>query len=452
MKYYNSVLDLIGNTPMVKLNKLTKGMKATVLAKIESLNPGGSVKDRIGLNMIEAAERDGKLKPGGTIIEATSGNTGIGLGLVASLKGYKTIFVITDKASKEKGNYLRALGAEVVIQPVAAKFGEPDHYVSVAMRLAEEIPNSFFSYQYSNPGNPGAHYLTTGPEIWNDTDGKITHFFAGIGTGGTISGTGKFLKEKNPDIKVIGADPYGSIFKVVKETGIAPEPIPYLIEGIGQDVMPENVMLEYIDEIINVNDKDAVEMCRLLTKEEGIFCGGSTGTIAYAALQVAKDLDENAVVVFIVCDTGERYLSKYHSDEWLREKRLMKAENLIVGQVFMTKRDTGVPGLLSVKSSDKVFEALEMMDKYNLSTIPVIDGEKCVGSISESEILEKIISDRNVSGKDVKQVMEKKLTILDFDTEFPKAQEILQKDHTVLVSQHGIIKGILTRYDVLDFA
>ncbi len=452
MKYYNSIIELIGNTPLVKLNYLTKGIKPLVLAKIESLNPGGSVKDRIGLNMIEAAEKEGKLKPGGTIIEATSGNTGIGLALAAALKGYKTIFVMTDKASKEKGNYLKALGAEVVIQPITAKFGEPDHYVSVAKRLAEEIPNSYFPYQYSNPGNPGAHYKTTGPEIWNDTEGKITHFVSGVGTGGTITGTGKYLKEKNPNIKVIGADPYGSIFKVVKETGIAPEPIPYLIEGIGQDVMPENVVMDYIDEIINVNDKDAVEMCRKLSKYEGIFCGGSTGTIAYAALEIAKNLGKDDVLVFIVCDTGERYLSKYHSDDWLREKRLLKANNLIVGQVFQTKRSTGVPGLVSVKSSDKVFEALEMMDKYNLSTVPVIDGDKCVGSIRESSIIDKVIKDRTISGSDVKQVMEKKLQLIDFDTEFPKAQEVLRKENAILVSQHGIIKGILTRYDVLDFA
>ncbi len=451
MKYYNNVLELIGNTPLVKLNKLTKGMKATVFAKLESLNPGGSVKDRIGLSMIEAAEREGKLKPGGTIIEATSGNTGIGLALVASLKGYKTIFVMTEKASKEKGNYLKALGAEVVIQPMTAKFGEPEHYVSVARKLSEEIPNSFFPYQYSNPANPEAHYKTTGPEIWNDTDGRITHFVSGVGTGGTVTGAGKYLKEKLSNIKVIGADPYGSIFKVVKETGTTPEPIPYLIEGIGQDVMPDNVKLEYIDEIINVNDKDAVEMCRLLSKEEGIFCGGSTGTIAYAALEVAKKADENAIIVFIVCDTGERYLSKYHSDEWLREKRLLKADNLVVGQVFQTKRSTGVPGLVSVKSTNKVFEALELMDKYNLSNIPVIEGTECVGSIRESKIIEKVINDRTISGKDVKQVMEKKLPTIDFDTFFPKALDILHKENAVLISQHGDIKGILTRYDILDF-
>ncbi len=451
MKYYNSVLDLIGNTPLVKLNNITKGLKPVVLAKMESYNPGGSVKDRIGLNMIEAAEREGKIKPGDTIIEATSGNTGIGIALVAALKGYKTIFVMTEKASKEKNNYLKALGAEVVIQPMTAKYGEPDHYVTVAERLSKEIPNSLFLYQYINPYNPEAHYKTTGPEIWRDTEGKITHFVSGVGTGGTISGTGKYLKEVNPGIKVIGADPYGSIFKVVKETGNTPEPIPYLIEGIGQDVMVDNVQFQYIDEIVNVNDTDSVEMCKRLSKEEGIFCGGSTGTIAHAAVELAKNLDENAVIVFIVCDTGERYLSKYHSDEWLREKRLMKSEFITAGQVFLTKKTSGVPGLISAKSTDKLFEALELMDKYNLSTLPVIDGSDCVGSIVEENVIDKIMNDRNISGKQVNDVMDKKLPIIDFNTAFPKAIEMLQKDNTLLVSQHGKIKGILTRYDVLDF-
>ncbi len=451
MKYYNSIVDLIGNTPLVKLNKLTKGMKATVLAKLESSNPGGSVKDRIGLSMIENAEKEGKLKPGGTIIEATSGNTGIGLALVASMKGYKSIFVMTEKASEEKGSYLKALGAEVVIQPMTAKPDEPEHYVNTAKRLSEEIENSYFPYQYENENNPMAHYKTTGPEIWNDTEGRITHFVAGVGTGGTISGTAKYLKEKNSSIRIIGADPYGSIFKTFMETGASPEPIPYLIEGIGQDIIPKNVWFDYIDEIINVTDKDSVEMCKRLSKDEGIFCGGSTGTIAHAALETAAKLDENGVVVFIVCDTGERYLSKYHSDKWLRDKRLISPESATVGQIFLTRR-AGVPELIFVDGSVKVFEALELMDKYNLSTMPVIEGKDCIGSVREASILAKVMDDRTISGKEIRQVMDAQLPILEFNEPAQKALDVLHGDNAVLVSQHGAIKGILTRYDILDIA
>lgn len=451
MNYYNSIVELIGKTPLVKLNKLTKGMKATVFAKLESRNPGGSVKDRIGLTMIESAEKEGKLKPGGTIIEATSGNTGIGLALVASMKGYKSVFVMTEKASAEKGNFLRALGAEVVIQPMTAKPDEPEHYVNTAIRLSQEIENSYFPYQYENINNPMAHFHTTGPEIWNDTDGKLTHFVSGIGTGGTISGTGKFLKSVSKEVKVIGADPYGSIFKVFKETGASPEPIPYLIEGIGQDVIPKNVWLQYIDEIVNVTDRDSVEMCKRLTMEEGIFCGGSTGTIAEVALEIASGLDESGLVVFIVCDTGERYLSKYHSDQWLRDKRLLSPDTATVGQIFLTRK-SGVPELVSIEGNAKVFEALELMDKYNLSTMPVIEGKQCIGSIKESSILEKVMDDRTVSGREVRAVMDEKLPILDFNSPVKEAIDILHNDNAVLVSQHGVIKGILTRYDVLDIA
>src|SRR6195256_4246317 len=308
MRFHDNVLGLIGHTPLVKLSRLTKGIKATVLGKMENLNPGFSVKDRIGVAMIESAERDGKLEPGGTIVEATSGNTGIGLALAAAVKGYKCIFVMTDKASVEKARYLKALGADVVITPVSAKPGTPDHYVSTAQRIASETPNSFYPDQYSHPANPEAHYRTTGPEIWEQTEGKITHFVAGIGTGGTISGTGRFLKEKNPKIKVIGADPYGSIYKTVKETGKVPETTPYLVEGIGQEVLPGNAHLQYVDEVMNITDADSFDTARQLGRVEGIFCGGSTGTNCAAALRVAKALDESAIIVFIVCDTGEHYL------------------------------------------------------------------------------------------------------------------------------------------------
>src|ERR1700674_4084430 len=257
MTYYDNVLELIGHTPLVKLNRLNKGLKPLILAKMENLNPGFSVKDRIGISMIDAAERAGILKPGGTIVEATSGNTGIGLAIAASVRGYKCIFVMTDKASVEKSRYLKALGADVVITPVSAKPGTPDHYVSTAKRIASETPNSFYPDQYSHPANPEAHYRTTGPEIWEQTEGKITHFVAGLGTGGTISGTGRFLKEKNPKIKVIGADPYGSVFKTYKETGKLVEATPYLVEGIGQEVIPPNVHIKYVDDVINVTDRES---------------------------------------------------------------------------------------------------------------------------------------------------------------------------------------------------
>src|SRR5499433_683019 len=337
MEFQENILGLIGRTPLVKLHRLTKGVKAQIFAKMESLNPGFSVKDRIGVAMIEAAEREGILKPGGTIVEATSGNTGIGLALAAAVKGYKCIFVMTDKASSEKSRYLKALGADVVITPVSAKPGTPDHYVSTAQRIAKETPNSFYPDQYSHPGNPEAHYRTTGPELWAQTEGKITHFVSGIGTGGTISGTGRFLKEKNPNIKVIGADPFGSIYKSYKETGKIPETTPYLVEGIGQEVLPGNAQMQYVDEVLNVTDRDSFEMARQLSRVEGIFCGGSSGTNCAAALRVARDAGEDAVIVFVVCDTGEHYLSKFHSDEWMKEKRLLAPQKITAGLIGETK-------------------------------------------------------------------------------------------------------------------
>src|SRR3982751_4700015 len=354
MQFHENILDLIGNTPLVKVNRMTKGIKATVLAKMENLNPGFSVKDRIGISMINAAEREGILKPGGTIVEATSGNTGIGLAIAASVKGDKCIFVMTEKASVEKSRYLKALGADVVITPVSAKPGTPDHYVSTARRIAAETPNSFYPDQYSHPANPEAHYPTTGPELWEQTEGRITHFVAGIGTGGTISGTGRFLKEKNPAIKVIGADPYGSVFKTYKETGKLVEATPYLVEGIGQEVIPPNVHIKYIDDVINVTDAESFDLARQLGRTEGIFCGGSTGTNFAAALRVARDADTDAIVVFIVCDTGEHYLTKFHSDEWMKEKRLLEPQKITAGLIHETKGQNSPPTLIRAMPSDRV--------------------------------------------------------------------------------------------------
>ena len=450
MHYYDNVLGLIGRTPLVKLNRMTRDIKALVLAKMENLNPGFSVKDRIGISMIEAAEREGKLKPGGTIVEATSGNTGIGLALAASVRGYKCIFVMTDKASVEKSRYLKALGADVVITPVSAKPGTPDHYVSTAQRIAKETPNSFYPDQYSHPANPEAHYRTTGPEIWEQTEGKITHFVAGIGTGGTISGTGRFLKEHNPNVRVVGADPYGSIFKTFKETGKIIETTPYLVEGIGQEVVPPNVHIKYIDEIINVTDGESFDMSRQLGRTEGIFCGGSSGTNLAAALRVARDLDEDAVVVFIICDTGEHYLTKHHSDEWLKEKRLLEPQRMTAGLISGTKAVKAPQSLVSVAPPDKVSEALAKMNELGLTQIPVLEEGRPVGSLRENRVLSKVVRNRHLLDSPVSEVMEASFPTVDVDASAQEVTQQLQTSPAVLVEEYGRIIGIITRHDVLD--
>jgi cystathionine beta-synthase len=450
MEFHENILGLIGSTPLVRLNRLAKGVKAKVLAKMESLNPGYSVKDRIGVAMIEAAERDGILKPGGTVVEATSGNTGIGLALAAAVKGYKCIFVMTDKASVEKSRYLKALGADVVITPVSAKPGTPDHYVSTARRIASETPNSFYPDQYSNPANPEAHYRTTGPEIWEQTDGKITHFVAGLGTGGTISGTGKFLKEQNPSIKIIGADPYGSIFKTYKETGKLVEATPYLVEGIGQEIVPPNVHIKYVDEVINVTDRDSFDLSRNLGRMEGIFCGGSTGTNLAAALKVAAGLDENGVVVFIVCDTGEHYLTKHHSDEWLKEKRLLEPQKITAGLISGTKKPQAPKTLIFVRPTDTVGEALGRMDELGLTQIPVLDEGRAVGALRENRVLAKVVRDRDLLNSPVSDVMESSFPTVDVDVSSNEVTRRLQTSPAVLVEEYGRIVGIITRHDVLD--
>jgi cystathionine beta-synthase len=452
MKVYNSVLEIIGNTPLVRINNITgqHGIKAQVYAKMESLNPGYSVKDRIGVSMIDDAEAKGILKPGGTLIEATSGNTGIGMALVAAVRGYRCIFVMTDKVSVEKRRYLRALGADIVICSAAAKYGTPDHYVSTAKRIAEETPNSFYPDQYNHPANPLAHYRTTGPEIWRDTEGKITHFVASIGTGGTITGTARYLKEMNPAIKVIGADPYGSIFKTYKETGQVPEATPYLVEGIGQNIPVGNADVKIIDEIINITDRESFEMSRQLGRQEGIFCGGSAGTIFAGALRVAKDLDENAVVVFIVCDTGEHYLTKHHSDEWMKEKLLLEPQKITAGLINETKNAGAPADLVFVGPEDSVGGALETMDRAGVTQIPVLENNASVGSLRESQVLQKLIRNRSLLDAKVADVMDKSFPTVDIDTGADEIKRKLQKSPAVLIENFGRITGIITRSDVLD--
>jgi cystathionine beta-synthase len=450
MEFQENILGLIGNTPLVKLNRLSRNVKPQIFAKMENLNPGYSVKDRIGVAMIEAAEREGILKPGGTVVEATSGNTGIGLALAAAVKGYKCIFVMTDKASVEKSRYLKALGADVVITPVSAKPGTPDHYVSTAKRIASETPNSFYPDQYSNAANPEAHYRTTGPELWRQTEGKITHFVAGLGTGGTISGTGRFLKEKNPSIRIIGADPYGSIFKTYKETGKIIETTPYLVEGIGQEIVPPNVHIKYVDEVINVTDRESFELSRQLGRLEGIFCGGSTGTNLAAALRVAANLDENAIIVFIVCDTGEHYLSKHHSDEWLKEKRLLEPQKITAGLISGTKKPQAPKTLVSVTPANTVAEALEKMDDLGVTQMPVLEEGRAVGSLRENRVLAKVVRNRDLLNSRVSEVMEASFPAVDVDVSSSEVARRLQTSAAVLVEEYGRIIGIITRHDVLD--
>ena len=451
MEYKNNILEMIGNTPLIRLNKITKGLRPQIFAKLESSNPGGSVKDRIGLAMIEAAEKNDELKPGGTIIEATSGNTGIGLALTAAVKGYNTIFVVTDKVSSEKINYLKALGGEVIVVSNAVEPDSPEYYVNVAKRIHKETPNSIFAYQYSNPANPEMHYRTTGPEIWRQTDGKITHLISSIGTGGTISGTGRYLKEKNPDIKVIGADPLGSIFRTYKESGEIIKGTPYLVEGIGQDCLPENVHFQYIDKIINISDRESFAAARRLTKEEGIFCGGSTGTILHVTLEIAKDLSQDDVVVFFVCDTGERYLSKVHNIEWLRVNQMLETEIKTLRDISEMKKSKGNEDIVYVKSDALVKEALELITKKGYSNIPVMLNRRAIGCVRENKLMARLLNNKDLLEASVKEVMTECVPILDAKTELSKVKEILKENTAVLVSDFGRITDIITRYDLINF-
>ncbi|NWG28795.1 MAG: pyridoxal-phosphate dependent enzyme [Ignavibacteriaceae bacterium] len=450
MEFKNNILEQIGNTPLIKLNKVNKGLKPQIFAKLESANPGGSVKDRIGYSMIADAELKGILKPGGTIIEATSGNTGIGLAITAAVKGYKCIFVVTSKVSAEKINYLKALGSEVIVVSNLVDPDDPEYYVNVAKRLHKEIPNSFFAYQYSNPSNPEIHYKTTGPEIWRQTDGKITHFVSSIGTGGTISGTGRFLKEKNPSVQVIGADPLGSIFKHFKETGEMIKGTPYLVEGIGQDCLPENVHFQYIDKIINISDKDSFAAARRLTKEEGIFCGGSTGTIVHVALETAKHCTKDDVIVFIVCDTGERYLSKVHNEDWLKLNRMLDTEVRTLRDISDRKKALGIEEIVSIKEDDKVKDVLELITKTGYTHIPVMRGKQSIGAIREGRLLSKLVDKPTLYNSLIKEVMEESFPIIDAKTEISEVKNLLKENAAVLVSDFGLVTDIITRYDLIN--
>lgn len=449
---YANVLETIGWTPLIRLNRVAAGIRTPVFAKAEFMNPGGSVKDRIGPAIIEAAEREGHLGPGGTVVEGTSGNTGIGLALAAAIKGYRCVFTIPDKMSQEKVRLLKAFGAEVIVTPSAVAPDHPDNYVMMAKRIAEETPNAILANQFYNQANPEAHYATTGPELWEQTGGRITHFIAAAGTGGTITGAGRYLKEQNPAVRIIGGDPMGSIICRYAETGVKGESAPYKVEGIGQDKIPGTLDLSVVDEWRTVDDRSAMSLARRLTREEGLFVGGSSGLIAHVALQVAREVDDpEACVVFILCDTGERYLSKVFNDEWMRENQLLEPARVRAGDVLQGKAREAPPSLISVAPETAVRQALGFITANNVSQVPVVAEGDCVGHLAESSLMAKVLEDTRVLDQSVQHVMDAPLPVVDAHVELPAVTRLLSKNPAVLVRRDGKLHGIVTRYDVMRY-
>jgi len=447
--WYNNILDTIGNTPLVKLNKITKDIPATVLAKIETTNPGNSIKDRMALKMIEDAERSGKLKPGGTIIEGTSGNTGMGLAIAAVIKGYKCIFTSTDKQSKEKFDALRAFGAEVIVCPTNVEPEDPRSYYSVSSRLEREVPNSWKPNQYDNLSNSQAHYESTGPEIWEQTDGKVTHLIAGVGTGGTISGIARYLKEQNPNIKILGIDTYGSVFKKYKETGEFDknEIYPYITEGIGEDFLPANVDFSLIDHFEKVTDMDAALMTREIARKEGIFAGNSTGSAIAGLLQMKDMFKEGDVVVVIFPDHGTRYLGKMYNDDWLRDRGFLKDGKLTAHDIISKKE---AQEIITIDCEKTVLEAINTIKSLNISQIPVTQAGMVIGKITESDILDALLENPSLKSQPIKNITTAPFPFVDLNTSIDKISAMINKDNiAVLVEDNGHIE-IITQYDIIN--
>jgi cystathionine beta-synthase len=450
LKPYENVLDTIGWTPLIRLHRVTAGIKTPVYGKAEFFNPGGSVKDRIGIAIIEDAERSGELKPGGVIVEGTSGNTGVGLALAAALKGYRCIFTMPDKMSSEKVRLLKAFGAQVIITPTAVPPDHPENYVMKAKAIAAATPNAVLANQFYNDANPAAHYSTTGPELWTQTDGKITHIVGGAGTGGTLSGAGRYLKEQNSAVRVIVAEPEGSVYAEYAETKQVGKGHPYKVEGIGGDKIPGTLHYDYVDEFRTVSDKDAFQMARRLTREEGLFVGGSTGLIVSAALEVAREAgDPDAFVVAILCDTGERYLSKVFNDDWMRENQMLDVERVTAGALVAAKAD-GAPGLVTVQPAQTARQALNLMETYDISQLPIVDQHECVGSVNESSLMAQAIAHPVVLDQPVRDIMESPYPVVDDTLPLDQFSDLLSRETpAVLVRAAGKLSGIVTRYDVL---
>ncbi len=451
---YESVIETIGWTPLIRLTRITRGLRTPVYGKAEFFNPGGSVKDRIGLPIIERAENDGSLKPGGTIVEGTSGNTGVGLAIAAALKGYRCIFTMPDKMSQEKVRLLKAFGAEVIITPTAVPPDHPDSYVMVAKRIAEETPNAILANQFYNDANPQAHEETTGPELWEQSEGRITHLVAAAGTGGTITGVARYLKKKNPKIRVISGDPQGSILAELwrskgKTHG---EGVPYKVEGVGQDKLPGTLDLSLVDDYRTVTDRESFAMARRLTREEGLFVGGSSGLIAHVALQVAAEVDDpKAFIVTFLCDTGERYLSKLYSDEWMRENRMLEGERISIAQLLAKKRGDA-PVIVSTSPGASVRQALRLMALHDISQLPVLDGRDCVGAMSEANVSARALENPKLLDVSVSEVMDAPFPLVEGTQPVDSVVRLLTKmNPAVLVRGETGIQGIVTRSDVLEY-
>ena len=451
LKAYDSVLPTIGWTPLIRLQRVGAGLRTPIYGKAEYANPGGSVKDRIGLKIIEDAERRGELKPGGTIVEGTSGNTGVGLAVAAALKGYRCIFTMPDKMSQEKVRLLKAYGAEVVITPTAVPPDHPENYINKAKQIVKDTPGAILANQFFNQVNPEAHYETTGPEIWAQTEGRVTHYVAGAGTGGTVSGAGKYLKEKNPKVRVIGGDPQGSLYTGFSRTQSLGEGYPYKVEGIGGDKIPSTIWFDVIDEFRQVSDRDAFSMARRMAREEGILVGGSAGLNVALAVEIAREVDDpSACIVTILCDTGERYLSKLFNDEWMQENQLLEAPRVTVEELI-ARRSAGAPSLVSVAPTAAVRQALNLMNTWDVSQIPVLENGTCIGALIENDLMTRALAQPSLLDRPVREVMNPPLPSVEAQTPTDRLAPILTRESpAALVKKDGVLIGIVSRYDVLQ--